>query len=159
MIKKFNRRKTIVKLMVDAGETAGSPDVEHWRWLESVLEKLGRDGMSSEDSSDEGIGESITRVCRPRVMKWRRDMEQELKIIDNQRTLDRDLFSNKGQRPTLRLRSSKNGASTRKAIAGLPRSFYDNEWFYKQTEHYKHRHLKVSKEKFQWYAVATTKRW
>ncbi|KAF8530560.1 hypothetical protein BU17DRAFT_60266 [Hysterangium stoloniferum] len=110
--------------MVDAGETARSPDVEHWWWLESVLEKLGKDGMSSDDSSDEGIGESITHVCRPRVMKC-----------------------------------PQNGASTRKAVAGLPQSFYDDKWFYKQTDHYKQRHLKASKEKFQWYTVVTTKKW
>lgn len=146
-------------MMVEVAEQSDGADLEHWRWLADVIQRLGKDGMSSEDSTDETYGESITRICRPRIMKWRRQIEDELTIIDNQRHLDSDIYSTNGPRPAQRVRSHRNKESARGAVAGLPRSFYDNDWIRGQNDRYLERYLKVSTEKFLWFKVHAQRKW
>jgi len=55
-------------------------DLHLWKWLESVLEHLGTDGMSSDESSTEDF-ETVYRV---KNMPWRRDIADCMDIVDRQ---------------------------------------------------------------------------
>ena len=81
----------IVDGMLKLKEQAEAPDVGTWQYLSNILQTLGKDGMSSEESDDE-THEDIEPGYRPSVLPWRRDIEDELGIIDNQRHVDQDLF-------------------------------------------------------------------
>ena len=74
-------------------------DTNIWRWLADVLERLGTDGMSSDES---GMEEEIEIIYHTKVMPWRRDLETELRIIDNQRLVDTDIFAPRGSKPVKR---------------------------------------------------------
>ena len=74
-------------------------DVAVWRFLEKVLDLLGHDGMSSEDTCDD----LLETVFRVKVLEWQRPMDEHMEIIDKQRVLDQDLFSRQGSQPGKRL--------------------------------------------------------
>ena len=54
-------------------------DLHIWQWLENLIEYLGSNGMSSEDTD---IG--INRKYCIKILLWRRNMDQYLKLIDKQ---------------------------------------------------------------------------
>ncbi|KAG1726121.1 hypothetical protein EDD22DRAFT_740635, partial [Suillus occidentalis] len=64
-------------------------DLPAWQWLQKLIKTLGDDGMSSEESDIENDVECVLRV---KNMTWRRGIERELSVIDNQRVLDDDIF-------------------------------------------------------------------
>jgi hypothetical protein len=125
-------------------------DLPIWEWLSRILNSLGPDGMSSEESCTEGDIETIYRV---KILAWRRDIEKELTIIDRQRVLDSDIFSPRGSKPVKRLRGTGTHASERDPVVGLPRPFYDDEWYQSKSADYRELTLNVSKEQFKWITV------
>jgi hypothetical protein len=132
----------------------GEDDLPLWEWLQSVLQNLGSDGMSSEESGVEGI-ETVYRV---KILEWRRNMERELDIVDKQRLLDSDLFSPRGSKPVTRIRSPDNVASSRGPVPGLPRSFYDKKWLDRQSDNYRRMTLCVSQQQFKWFKLVAEQR-
>lgn len=143
----------ILNTIVDVKAQDEASDLHVWQWLQNLIETLGEDGMSSEESENDTHGSSIESVCRPRIMEWRRDIEEELRIIDAQRHLDKDIFSPRGAKPVTRIRNSRNPISTRKPKPGLPRPLYDDEWINGKSETYLEKTLKVSEGKFLWMKV------
>jgi hypothetical protein len=144
--------------MILLKEDTGAPDAALWKWLSEMIAKLGKDGMSSEESDDE-TNDGINPVLRPRILPWRRDIEGELRILDDQRHLDEDIFAPQGAKPVRRIRSPRNPPSNRKLVIGLPRAFYNHTWLTGQTDHYREKTLEVSKEVFQWMQIKATQRW
>ncbi|KAI5995372.1 hypothetical protein EDC04DRAFT_2585874, partial [Pisolithus marmoratus] len=49
-------------------------DVELWQWLSDIIDYLGTDGMSSDNSEEEDM-QTIFQVCS---MPWRHDIDKEL---------------------------------------------------------------------------------
>ncbi|KAI6132496.1 hypothetical protein EDD16DRAFT_1699642 [Pisolithus croceorrhizus] len=111
---KYQRRKDVTKAMVAVKEAKGDDDVVAWRFLHSVITKLGSDGMSSEDSD----GEDTETIFCTHTLPWRRDIVKELNLIDQRRLQDSSIFSPRGAK----------AAKQRKAVEGLPRPFYDESW-------------------------------
>ncbi|KAG1901225.1 uncharacterized protein F5891DRAFT_913582, partial [Suillus fuscotomentosus] len=79
------RRNQIIELKKDGEDE----DLPAWQWLQNIIKTLGDGGMSSEESDIENDIECVLQV---KNMTWRRRIEQELNIIDNQRVLDDDIF-------------------------------------------------------------------
>lgn len=100
-------------------------DAAVWQFLLNMVETLGSDGMSSDESGDE----DIQTVFNVRAMPWRRDIRKELDIIDVQRALEKDIFTRKGAKVTKCIRSANAPPSSRKPVIGLPESLYDPRWF------------------------------
>ena len=118
-----------------------------WRWLHTVVEKLGEDGMSSDESdTDARTGLPIYRV---KNMKWRRKMAHELEMVDKLRLQDRHIYSQKGAKPTARFRDDRNSESQRVAPKGLPKRMYSSAWLEGLTPQTR-RKLMVSDEDFAW---------
>jgi len=122
-----------------------------WRWLHTVVGKLGEGGMSSDESdTDTRTGLPIYRV---KNMKWRRKMAYELDIVDKLRLQDRDIYSQKGAKPTERFRNDRNSESQRVAPKGLPKGLYSSAWL-KALTNQTLRKLMVSDEDFAWLNLA-----
>jgi hypothetical protein len=118
-----------------------------WRWLLSLLQWYGAEGMSSDETSVEGM-ETVYRV---KILVWRRNIDKYLDYIDCERKLPTQaLFSRSGARPVKRIRAEDNLISSHSAVPGLPDELYDAEWLQEQDEHYRKVTLCVSREQFEW---------
>jgi hypothetical protein len=139
---------SVLQDTVNCKEQEGAADANHWRWLKSVIETLGRDGMSSEESESESSGTEVT--YRPRTMKWRRPIEDELRLIDDEHRRLRSTQSRRGAKLVTRSRRLNRVVSTREPLPGLPRSFYNIDWLVTKSDLYVERTLQVSEEDFEW---------
>lgn len=134
----------VIELKAASGDLDG--DLKVWKWLGELLKWYGQDGMSSEDTSVEGE-ETVYRV---KILLWRRDIEKYLNIIDRQRIVDNDIYTNRGSKPAKRIRSRDNPISTRAPVPELPRSLYEDIWFTEVDDDYRQLTLSVSQEQFDW---------
>jgi hypothetical protein len=121
---KYLRRIRTLKSKIEKGETPDKSVV--WKWLHDMIETLGCDGMSSEESS---VEDEINMVYKVKAMPWRRDIDEELKIIDSERIRDPSIFGRQGSRPAKRHRAVQDLVSKCEPVEGLPRAFYDDDWF------------------------------
>ena len=111
---------------------------------------LGEHGMSSEESDVENEVEQVLRV---KHVVWRRSIEHELDFLDLQRIVDVDVFAPQGSRPMKRIRAPGNPVTSRGAVKGLPRAFYNKAWIVSLTQR-KLEGLDVLEEPFSWMQVA-----
>ena len=138
---------TTLQRTIDIKLEECATDAPIWQWLCDVIEKLGEDGMSSDESdTDERTGLPIYRVTN---MKWRRKMVYELNMVDKLRLVDRDLYSGRGAKPIPRLRDERNSDSRRASPKGIPKKLYSAEWLQDQTPR-EYRELMIPDEDFQW---------
>jgi hypothetical protein len=120
-----------------------------WNWLEELLQHLGTDGMSSEESENEGDLENVLRV---KAIPWHRNMENELAIIDQQQLIDDDIFTPRGSKPIKRLQVG-NAITHRDPPCEWPRVLHDNDWYESKPSDYCQATLKVSKDEFKWMKI------
>lgn len=113
-----------------------------------MLERLGSDGMSSDESAVEDNIEIVYRVKR---LPWRRSIEKELDLIDAQRIRQPNPFGKQGSKPVRRFRHPAYPASTRKAVEGLPKAFYDEQWLLERDK--RQKRMAISSEKFNWLSI------
>ncbi|KIM61758.1 hypothetical protein SCLCIDRAFT_25568 [Scleroderma citrinum Foug A] len=95
-VRKYERRLIIAQGVAEMKEEAEENDANIWRWLADILEQLGADGMSSDES---GIEDEIEIIYNTKAMPWRKDLKTELQIIDDQRLVDTDIFTPRGSKP------------------------------------------------------------
>ncbi|KJA13546.1 hypothetical protein HYPSUDRAFT_59840 [Hypholoma sublateritium FD-334 SS-4] len=148
---KFATRCKIVDYVIERKIEAGGAeeDIALWKWLRLLLEKLGKEGMSSEESEvEEGSARAVYYVKK---MPWRKtDATKHVRFIDKQRDSANGMYARKGNQPVPRIvAGDRGGLSRRPAPPGRPRTLYEEEWLKKQhpsnlTE------LQVSNEKFVW---------
>jgi hypothetical protein len=132
--------------MIDLKSDDVGGDLWIWKWLEKLLERLGDDGMSSDESDTEGT-ESVYRV---KTMLWRCErIEDYMDLIERQPYVDKEVFRRQGKSCFRRIRGQHNPTTSRKPVARLPHQLYDEEWLEEQTGRYRDSVLKVSREKFQ----------
>jgi hypothetical protein len=101
-----------------------------------VIENLGLDGTSSDETDTEKIGRMSATVYKVKVLPWRRDMEKMLKTIDQRRFLPNSGYRPQGQGPAFRERRvSTPGASTgrwpeslRAPPGGLPEAYFSTAY-------------------------------
>ena len=136
-----------MKETIDCKEQENAPDMKNWQWLESVLAELGEDRMSSEDSDTNGHIEAI--YC-PRIMYWQRNMEGELRLIDQEHRRLGQTQLRRGAKVALRRHSAGHQCSDRDPVKGLPLCFYDKRCIVINSDKYIERTLKPSMRKFRW---------
>ena len=136
--------------IIELKRASNSGDLKIWEWLFRVLEYLGVDGMSSEESSVE----NNRVVYRVKIMAWRRDITDCLNMIDKQRHLIPGLFSNSGSKGVAKQRGGGPVflVLDRAPVLKLPHAFYNDAWFNSIGER-RQLTLKVSKERFEWLKV------
>lgn len=124
-----------------------------WKWLDSLLELLGRDGMSSDESVDEN-GRHTEAIFRVKVMPWRSEMGEQLDFIDRERLQDEAILDGRGSKPIKRVRAADNPTTTRKVPMGKPKSIYNKDWYNGLEKRYKQFTLKVSNQEFEWVTLS-----
>lgn len=124
--------------------------MEHWKWLLNVIDSLGEDGMSSEDSDHE----ATETTYRPTIMEWRRNMDNELRVIDNEYRRLRNTQPKSGATPAIRVRGGGK-VSSRAPVTGLSMAFYDETWLLSKSDDYILQKLKVSEDTFKWNDITT----
>ncbi|KAG1890845.1 hypothetical protein F4604DRAFT_1672841 [Suillus subluteus] len=123
---KYTRRAKILQHIIELKKDDEDEDLPAWQWLQKLIKTLGDDGMSSEESDVENDVECVLWV---KNMTWRRRIEQELNVIDNQRVLDDNIFAPQGSKPMKRIRAPGNSMTVWSPVTGLPKALYDGKWF------------------------------
>lgn len=118
----FQSRLNITREAAAAGTDA--EEKEGWGHLHNMVDELGVDGMSSDDSDGD------RHVVRRK--EWRsKVVEAGLMFIDEHRNT-RNAYGNRlpGGRPRIRVRNSNLACiSTNPPRACQPKNFYDETWF------------------------------
>lgn len=102
-----------------------SPQTLAWTYAHDVIETLGPEGMSSDESDGGSDDESFTR---PRYMEWRvDDVDNMMDAVDKVSQGVSAHFTTTGPKPLTRVMARKR--SRRVDPRGLPRPLYDNRWY------------------------------
>jgi hypothetical protein len=98
-----------------------------WDFLYKTTRLLRSEGMSSDESGQEGLGPPYYIKARD----WRnRDLIPYLQMIDRDKTRTNAYGNNRaGNPPRERQRIAAASNSNRKAIPDLPLNFYDKTWY------------------------------
>jgi hypothetical protein len=137
-------RKGSVAALILLLRELGDVNVEVWQRIYHILNWMGKDGMSSEESGDEN-GHHVMRV---HYFDWRRkDATSMMQLIDSIRTLRPNLFNPNGAKPVARVRIPE--PSKRPPPKLYPKSFYDSAW-YDSLSYGERMDLRVHKEKVEW---------
>ncbi|KAG1828000.1 hypothetical protein EV424DRAFT_1537001 [Suillus variegatus] len=149
---KYIRRAKILQKVIELKKDAEDEDEDlpAWMWLQNLIKTLGDGGMSSEESDVEN---NVQCVLRVKNMAWRRGIERELNVIDQQRVLDDEIFAPQGSKPMKRIRAPGNSTSLWSPVTGLPKALYNGEWFDGLTGGQVER-LDISNETLRWMKVA-----
>lgn len=102
-----------------------------------LLECLGVDGMSSDESDGEETGpDTPGRIFRVRKPVWRAQIVGRwLQAFDSVHLKRRQVAQDKrGCYPRVRVRSSSAFSSSRSFVAGLPSNAYDQSWMVRQSQ-------------------------
>jgi hypothetical protein len=119
-------------------------DIAIWGWLRDVVGRLGYEGMSSDESSDD----DEVDMYHTKRLPWRRNIDKELELIDSLRRKEANAFAPQGSKPIKRTRGDRNIESLRGPRKGLPRAFFDDDWF--RGERNPVKAYDVSQVDFQW---------
>ena len=136
--------------LIDLNRPADGQVVRIWEWLGKLIDYLGVEGVSSEESEEE----NHRTVYRVKIMNWRRDMMEYLELIDKQRHQIPGLFRNAGSKGVDKRRGQGAGFlhSEREAVKRLPRTLYNDRWF-ESIGDQGQLTLKVSKQRFDWLRI------
>lgn len=157
---RWSKRLKYVERAIEQHEEPGdSPDVQRLLFMRDVLERLGKNGMSSDESDEDDDGHPLFRV---NYLYWRRDITSWLDRIDeDNRHLDTNPYvAHAGAQPVRRLRrdgeDSIENASQRKPVRMLPICLYDADWYARQgvTDELRRLNVRASDEEFLWLDVA-----
>lgn len=144
----------MVKLKEDEGDPHN--DLEFWQWALKVIQRLGAEGMSSDESVDElNTPRGQDRLYRVRIMVWRKRVEEFLKAIDECRQAENGIFSLRGSMGLKRTRPPNDEPaawprSSRPPVECLPFVFYDERWFNEVDANVRMATLHVTAEEFRW---------
>jgi hypothetical protein len=132
-IQKYKHRLQAITLASQVNEENGKNEDTHaWRFLCGVVQTLGSDGMSSDES---GV-DDMEPIFFTSLVPWRRDMGRELKIIDSSHSP-----TTKGAKAAKHVKSTN--VTSRTLVKGLPPPFYNSLWLEKNQK-------MASKDTFQW---------
>lgn len=103
-------------------------DAEKWQEIYEILNCLGVDGMSSEESGVED-GRPVRYV---RFFEWRRKEAQAmLALVDSIPSIRPALFKTQGGKPVRKIKAQ--ALSKREAPRTYPVCYYEPNWYKKQT--------------------------
>ncbi|KAM5532485.1 hypothetical protein V8D89_013838 [Ganoderma adspersum] len=130
------------------------------RVRERRVKTLGKEGMSSDDSSSDD--EDIRHQCyRVSILPWRRDFDSIMDKIDAMRFGPQSGYSARGSRPNPRRWQDRVLAFTEAEVANdiltrhrepvsLPVAFYDEKWLEGCSKDYIEKVLCIPEEAFDW---------
>jgi len=138
-------------ILVKTADKDRDGDLGVWKWLLELLHRYGSDGMSSDETDTGDIG----TIYRVKILVWRRNVDEYVQMIDNERKTSADIFSASGAKSVARVRSPKNPESERQPPTELPAALFDPDWLEEVDEDYRKLILTVSEEDFPWIEFRT----
>ena len=152
MLQKHQCCIKILTSIVRQKEKDNTGDLATWRWLLMLFQELGPDGMSSEDTSIE----DLETIYQPRILPWRRNIDDWLTLIKRERKkVFQTIYSSAGHAPRMWIRSTINQISTREPPPGLPKALYDPEWRKGLDNDYIDTVLCPDNKDFLWYVLCS----
>ena len=130
-----------------------------WTEFHTILDILGKEGMSSDESTEE---EGTHRPCYcVSLLLWRRDFDAIMEAIDAERLGEQSGYSKRGSVPTVRYRQDRTLAYSGDAPTGarighhppvtkLPTAFYNNDWISTRSNEYVHGVLCGPERGYEW---------
>lgn len=151
VFQKFTKRLETAQRALELKVAQGAEDVDAWRYLCSIIERLGVGGMSSEEEAvrtdTNGIkrSEFIIKRC-----VWRApEITDYLKFVDQ---AGEQLRGTQGGKPIGRSRVDDSGTSP--APYELPRKMYNQDWLAEKGAWWVENELRVSEEVFKLLVLA-----
>lgn len=141
MSQKYEQRVFDTSVMViTSKQSCGtrSPVYVTWKEIYVILEMLGTDGVSSEESEHDAHGRTALKVNK---LYWRTDLWHILNKVDGIRARYPRLFAKPGAPARRRLPSGK--PSKRFYPDRMPKPLYDSRW-YKSLSEFEKRELNTS---------------
>ncbi|KAG1785671.1 uncharacterized protein HD556DRAFT_1450435 [Suillus plorans] len=121
---KFETHKKVTSVLLSDRIATRKDNQAVWAYLQSLVEMLGKDGMSSDESEHE---DGEVQVFRLKKMLWRADINHEMHIIDQQWLAGAANFTPRRSKPAKRFCNAIQ-ESSRPAVEGLPRVLYNSSW-------------------------------
>lgn len=155
-LQKYTRRSGTIEKVIAIKLGQGDPDLKTWEYFREMLERLGSEGMSSEEEGVEKMGNINVSVFRVRLCAWRApEVSEYLRYIDKEGE-NPAIRGTKGSRTSPRIPSEEIGVSP--APSGLPRKLYNPAWLGRQEisrPGWVVDELQISKEAFELLTFAT----
>lgn len=121
-------------------------DLDVWLWLQDVLKYLSYDGMSSDESNND---DGLNPMYKVKMLRWRREMGDELRILDAARHTDIAAFHPQGSKPRQRHHRRPVLFSDRPAVQDLPFQMYNESWLKGLHDDKKH-YLNLTSPEWKW---------
>ena len=122
--------------------STNGPTDEVWGHLFNIVQLLGRDGVSSDQTEvEDGPMGSKVKVCRVKLRAWRAKwLDRYLELIDQDRNLT-NAYGNfrAGNVPRIRKRPAWVISEDIWVPTGLPRNFYSDDWYNSLNEFFKRK--------------------
>lgn len=99
---------------------------DEWQLVMNILEEMGEDGMSS-DESEPGPGNAT--IYRSRRPSWRSEALERMLLDKLGRLVKTNAYGGKTPGNKSRTRVRGSAESRRKARPGLPRNFYSDKFY------------------------------
>lgn len=118
-----------------------------WEYALSILQNLGKEGMSSDESEIEQTEASTRNIFLVKHLLWRRDIERLLRAVDDVRYLEPSgIYSPQGSKPVPRATENDPLVSCRPPPESLSPTMLDLTWAQS------HRDIKgrLTGKKFTW---------
>ncbi|KAJ7052693.1 hypothetical protein C8F01DRAFT_1331869 [Mycena amicta] len=152
--RKYTTRQSTIELTINIKTNVRkADDLETWERLLEILERLGEQGMSSEEEDELEVNDAKILVYKVKICVWREpSISDYWRLVDAQTALFKK--NHRGPLPAPRIRGMDAQSGIAPAPCGLPKVLYSQEWLKRQTPAYL-RMLDVSKEAFALLAAAT----
>ncbi|KAF8134116.1 hypothetical protein K438DRAFT_1787353 [Mycena galopus ATCC 62051] len=142
---KYQRRLKCTEVLIELEEGKDAESSRTWLHMKDMLERLGKDGMSSEEEGHRDKGTHVDDVYYVKLCAWRaKPITEYLQHLDEKA---RELQI--AGRATPRVRDELHGDSAAPPVAGLPEKMYDEQWLAQKSDFYVEEKLRVSQEAFE----------
>ena len=133
-------------IKVKASNNDQDGDLRVWKWLHDLLLRYQADGMSSDDTDTDGTG----TIYQVKILVWRRNIDQYVQMIDDERRWLANIFSGLGAKRITRVQSPRNPKSNCQPPGELPVTIFDAGWLEEVDDDYRQITLEVSEDYFPW---------
>lgn len=142
---KYQRRLKCTEVLIELEEGKDAESSRTWLHMKDMLERLGKDGMSSEEEGHRDKGTHVDDVYYVKLCAWRaKPITEYLQHLDEKA---RELQI--AGKATPRVRDELHGDSAAPPVAGLPEKMYDEQWLAQKSDFYVEEKLRVSQEAFE----------
>ncbi|KAJ7077746.1 hypothetical protein C8R44DRAFT_755078 [Mycena epipterygia] len=153
--RKYHGRILTICLTIEIKIHEGGKDLEAWKRLFDIVERLDTIGMSSEEEDEAEFNGQPMKIFKVKVCVWRApEIADYMRFVDKESGLLAEQHNNPGPGKVMRVPVEDVGTS--RAPIGLPECMYSSEWL-KKLGRFDYQDLQVSEEEFGMLVAATSR--